>query len=165
MREKISKFREKRKSAKIRFKNLHVIRRSNKVGQALNLPNVLNLNPRSIYNKIDEFTTFVTEEEIDLVCLSESWERESLTLDKVIKLDNYTIISNVFQRKGKGGRPAIIANNKNFIIENLTQTVISIPWGVEAVWAVLTPKNVSSESKIQKIIVGSLYCKPNSRKK
>ena len=36
-----------RKSTKIR--NVTVVKRSNKVGQALNLPKVLNLNPRSIY--------------------------------------------------------------------------------------------------------------------
>ena len=36
---------------------------------------------------------------------------------------------------------------------------------MEVVWAVLTPKNVSNESKIQKIVVGSVYSKPDSRKK
>ena len=50
-------------------------------------------------------------------------------------------------------------------MENLTQTTIEIPWGVEAVWAVLTPKNVSNASKIQKVVVGSIYSKPDSRKK
>ena len=69
------------------------------------------------------------------------------------------------QRKGKGGRPAIIANSKKSTVENLTNSLISIPWGVEAVWAVLTPTNVTSEIKIQKIVVGSIYCKPDSRKK
>ena len=29
----------------------------------------------------------------------------------------------------------------------------------------LTPKNATNTSKIQKIIVGSIYCKPNSKKK
>ena len=80
-------------------------------------------------------------------------------------MDDYTIISNVHQRKGAGGRPAIVVNNKKYAVENLTQTVVSIPWGVEAVWAVLTPKNISSSSKIQKIVVGSIYSKPDSRKK
>ena len=61
LKEKIFKFREQRKSSKQRMKNLTVIKRSNKVCEALNLPKVLNLNPRSIYNKIDEFATFVTE--------------------------------------------------------------------------------------------------------
>ena len=112
MDEKISKFRKLRKTAQSRMKNLVVIKRSNKVVQALNLPKVRNLNPRSIYNKINEFTTFVDEEEIDLILLSESWEREELTLDEVINLENHKIISNVFQRKGKGGRPVMIANSK-----------------------------------------------------
>ena len=128
-------------------------------------PKVLNLNPRSIYNKKKEFVTFVNEEQVDLVCISESWERENLTLDEVIKIPDYTVISNVFQRNGQGGRPAIVANNKKFTVENLTQNEIEIPWGVEAVWAALSPKNVNNGSKIQKIIVGSIYCKPDSRMK
>ena len=165
LKEKIFHFRELRKRKKLRMKNLTVIKRSNKLFEALNLPSVLNLNPRSIYNKIEEFVTFVKEKEVDLVCMSESWERENLTLKEVIKIDDYSIISNVFQRKGKGGRPAIIANSKKFQVENLTQTTIEIRWGVEAVWAVLTPKNVSNASKIQKIVVGSIYSKPDSRKK
>ena len=129
------------------------------------MPKVLNLNPRSIYNKKKEFVTFVTEEDIDLICISESWEKENLRLDKVIKIENYSVISNVFQRRGQGGRPAIIANKEKFTVENLTQTAIEIPWGIEVVWAILTPKNVSNASKIQKIVVGSIYSKPASRKK
>ena len=124
-----------RKSGKTR--NLVVVKRSDKLCQALNLPKVLNLNPRSIYNKIDEFVTFVTEEDVDLICMSESWEREELTLNEVIQIDDYKVISNVHQRKGTGGRPAIIANSRKFNVENLTQTTIEIPWGVEAVWAIL----------------------------
>ena len=97
--------------------------------------------------------------------MSESWECEELTLEEVIEIEDFTVISNVHQRRGKGGRPAIIANSKKFDVENLTNTEISIPWGVEIVWAVLTPKNVTNASKIQKIVVASVYCKPDSRKK
>ena len=163
--EKIKQFRSERKQNQFRSRNLITVKRCDKLIQALNLPKVLNLNPRSIYNKIEEFVTFVQEEEIDLTCISESWEREGQTLDQVIKLDNHKIISNVFQRKEVGGRPAIIASTEKYHVENLTQSVVSIPWGVEAVWAVLTPKNVTSVSKIQKIVVGSIYSKPDSRKK
>ena len=81
--------------------------------------------------------------------MSESWERDNLTLDKVIKLENYTIISNVHQRRGIGGRPAIIANTEYYDVENITNTLIQIPWGVEAVWAILTPKHRTQYSKIQ----------------
>ena len=59
------------------------------VFQALSLPKVLNLNPRSIYNKLEEFSTFVKEEELDLICMSESWERKDLTLEEVIEIESY----------------------------------------------------------------------------
>ena len=89
LRERIAKFRKMRKSIKTR--NLVVVKRSNKVGQALDLPKVLNLNPRSIYNKAGEFVTFVEEEQVDLISMSESWECEELTLDELIKIDDFYI--------------------------------------------------------------------------
>ena len=165
MSEKIRKFRENRKRRKENYKNLVVIKPSKKVFQALSLPKVLNLNPRSIYNKVEEFSTFVKEEQVDLICMSESWERENKTLDTVIKIDDFKVISNVHQRVGKGGRPAVIVNTKKYDVENLTNTTIDIPWGVEIVWAVLTPKNVTNTSTVQKIVVASVYSKPDSRKK
>ena len=133
MSNKIGEFRKQRKIKQFRHENLTVIKRSNKVFQALNLPTVLNLNPRSVYNKVQEFCTFVDQKEIDLICMSESWEREDLPLDKIINIDNFEIVSNVFQRKGVGGRPAIIVNAKKYQVENLTQSLISIPWRVEIV--------------------------------
>ena len=80
------------------------IKENNKLYQALNLPILCNMNPRSVYNKVDEFHEFVNEEEIDLLFMSESWERDYLTLDEIIKLDDHVVVSNVSQRKGKGGR-------------------------------------------------------------
>ena len=56
------------------------------------------------------------------------------------------------QRKGKGGRPAIIANSRKYEVQDITNNLIQIPWGVEAVWCILTPKNITHDSKIQKII-------------
>ena len=76
--------------------------------QALELPVIANLNPRSVYNKIDEFHEFVKEESVDLLFMSESWEREHLKLEDIIHLENHAVISNVYQRTGKGGRPALV---------------------------------------------------------
>ena len=118
-----------------------------------------------MYNKVNEFHTFVEEEEVDLVFMSESWEREELTLEDIINLEDHTIISNVHQRRGKGGRPAIIVNEKKFIVENITNKLIQIKWGVEAVWCLLTPKNVTNDSKIKKIACAAIYCKPGSKSK
>ena len=114
---------------------------------------------------MEELHTLITEEDLHLIFISESWEREHLTLDKVIKLDDYKVVSNVSQRSGKGGRPAIIANHKKFQIQDITNTIIQVPWGVEAVWCILTPNNISHNSKIQKIACCAIYSKPDSRKK
>ena len=97
--------------------------------------------------------------------MSESWERENKPLDQLINLEDFRIISNIHQRRGVGGRPAIFVNEKLFTVTNLTNTEVSIPWGVEIVWAVLTPRKATNASKIQKIVVASIYCKPGSKKK
>ena len=149
----------------VKPRNVKTLKRSNKVIEALDLPSVINLNPRSVYNKVGEFHTLVNELAVDLVFMSESWERENLHLDQIIDLDNYQVISNVYQRTGVGGRPALIINDKKYHVENLTNSLISIPYGVEITWAMLTPKQISPSSVIKKIAVASIYSKPDSRKK
>ena len=74
------------------------------------------------------------EEDIDLCLISESWERPSEPLDTVIKIKDFCIISNPHQRAASisGGRPAIIANTEKFTVDNINQSLVSIPWGVEA---------------------------------
>lgn len=144
---------------------LNSIKLSNNILEAQSLPIVCNMNPRSVYNKVDEFHEFVINEEIDIVFMSESWERDNNTLKDIISLENHQVISNVHQRKGQGGRPALIVDKRKFEIKNLTNTLISVKWGVEAVWALLTPKNVSQSSKIQRIACASIYSKPGSKHK
>ena len=138
---------------------------SKNVKQALNLPKLCNINARSIYNKLNEFHEFIKEEEVDLIFLTESWERQDLTLDKVIKLEDHKVFSNFNQRSGKGGRPALIVNHRKYEVQDLTNHIIQIPWGVEAVWCLLTPKNSTHDSKIRKIACCSFYSKPASKKK
>ena len=145
--------------------NIITIKRSNKPIQALNLPTIANINPRSVYNKVNEFHTFIEREDVDVVFMSESWEREEKTLHNIIKLETHDIVSNIFQRKGKGGRPVLIVNKNKFSIQNLTNTLINIKWGVQVVWCLLTPKDATSKSKIQKIACASVYCKPGSKSK
>ena len=75
--EKIKHFREMRKS-KLSNKIVQKLPPENvkkKIKQSVFLPKVMNLNHRSIYNKIEEFVTFVQEESIAFVCMSESHER------------------------------------------------------------------------------------------
>ena len=55
------------------------------------------------------------------------------SIEKLLDLNEYTVVSIFFQRVGRGGRPLVIANNTKYIVENLTNTVVDIPWGIEAV--------------------------------
>jgi hypothetical protein len=87
----------------------------------------MNVNPLSIYNKIQEFHAFVEEEAIDCVFMSESWERPHQPLQDIINLPNHKVISNPHQRKGVGGRPALIINTEKYHVKNLTQSLIEIP--------------------------------------
>ena len=123
------------------------------------------MNPRSVYNKADEFHTFVEEEDVDILFMSESWEREGLELDQIIHLEDHEVISNVHQRRGKGGRPALFVNKKKYHVKDITNKLVNVKWGVEAVWCLVTPKNVSQNSKIQKIACAAIYSKPGSKHK
>ena len=49
----------------------------------------------------------------------ESWERSNLPLDKLLNLENFEIISNVKQREFKGGKPAILVNEKKYYVKSL----------------------------------------------
>ena len=129
------------------------------------LPIILNLNPRSIYNKAKNLRKFVKEREVDIVCISESWARPEEPLEDLLQMENYDVISNAHARKGVGGKPAILVNNKLFRVENPNQSSITIPWGVECVWAILTPKDLTNSSVVKKIVVASFYLKPGSKKK
>ena len=83
--------------------------------------------------------------------MSESWERPNQTLEKKINLPGHTVVSNPHQRKGQRGRPALIINHKKYQYQNITQLLITIPLGTEAVWAIITPKNTQKDSKIKKM--------------
>ena len=149
------------KKKDIPVRNVKIIQRSNKVGQALQLPSVMNLNPRSVYNKPEELETLIKEEEIDRIFLSESWERAEFTLEELLAglEGDFRVISNPHARtEGRtGGRPALIIKKDNYNIKDLTNSVVNIPWRVEATWAALTPKNITHESLIKKIILCSFY--------
>ena len=107
--------------------------------------------------------TFVEEEKVDCAFLSESWERENLSLNEVIKIENYKVVANVSQRKGSGGRPAIVVNERKFDIIEATNSIVQIPWGVEAVWAILIPKSVNHNSRVQAIACCAFYLQPGSK--
>ena len=60
-----------------------------------------------------------------------------------------------------GGGVAIVYNEENFKVED---PGVNIPEGVEAVWALLTPKS-SEIAQVKRILVGGIYTSPRSLKK
>ena len=84
--------------------------------------------------------------------------RRDLTLT-VIGTNNYQTIS--YYRTGgrSGGGCAIIYTDTRFIVEKLD---VDTGEGVGAVWALFTPRGVTSNSRVRRIAVGSFYVSPNS---
>ena len=66
----------------------------------------------------------------------------------------------------KGGKPAIIVNEEKFYVKPLCPDPITIPVGVECVWALISPKHTTPQSKVKYIAVASIYYRgPKSTKK
>ena len=144
---------------------LKTVKRNNILLQSISLPVIMNINPRSIYNKSEEFSLLLEQYEADIICMSESFERENLPLEELLQLEDYEIISMVKKRNFKGGNPAILINKQKFIIKKICPDPITVPEGVEAIWALVTPKNNSSR-KLRHIAICSLYYRgPKSTKK
>ena len=142
-----------------------IIKRSNKLLESAEMPVIININPRSIYNKSDELPLLIEQYEASILCMSESWERENYKLEDLLKIENFKIITNVKQRNFKGGKPAIFINENKFYVKKLCPDPITVPIGVEAVWCLITPK-VQNSRIIKKIAVASIYYRgPKSTKK
>ena len=134
-----------------------IIRRNNRILESTFLPVIMLLNPRSIYNKSDEFKIMVEQYEIDICCISESWDRENLPVEQILEIDGFKIVKNVVQRNRRGGKPIIIVNENKFHIQELCPDIVTVPVGVEAVWALVTPKNIHANSRVKSIAVASVY--------
>ena len=140
------------------------IRRSNKSLESVHLPVVINLNPRSLYNKVDEFKLLIEQTNCGICFISESWDRDSEGLQDVIEMENYRFIKNVLQRSNSGGKPALFVSTKEYHITELCPNVITVPPNVEAVWALLTPKSGGCKSKISSFAVCSFYFTKETQK-
>ena len=103
--------------------NLKTLKRNNKISEASNLPIVLNLNPCSLYQKLDEFQTLIEQTDPGVCCISESWDRSHVPggalLSDLIDIEGYQLVQNIVQRKKTGGKPAILANKNMYHVKVL----------------------------------------------
>ena len=138
------------------------IKRSNRISESSFLPVIMLMNPRSIYNKSEEFKTLIEQHEIDVCCISESWDRDKLTpkstpVEEILEIEGFKILKNPVQRNRRGGKPVLLVNINKFHIQELCPDIVTVPIGVEAVWALVTPKNTHAASKVKHIAIASLY--------
>ena len=133
-----------------------------KIMKASSLPLVAVLNCRSLYNKPDNFKKFLNELGIEVAIISESWEREELSLENLLKMPNYKVHSyrraKTKAKKQPGGACAIIYKETRYKANKLN---VHVPNGVEACWVNLKPVNQSN--MVENIVVGSVYVSPTSK--
>ena len=138
------------------------VKKGSKFDKASNLPLVSVLNARSLYNKKSNFKTFVTELGIELAIVSETWERENESLETLLQIESHRVISykrpKVKASKQPGGGCALIFNESRF---NVSQLLVPVTSGVEAVWSLVQPKD--EKAQVRKIAVCALYVSPNSK--
>ena len=138
------------------------IKKSSKVESASSLPLISVLNARSLYQKRNNFKSFVNELGVELAIVSETWEREEQSLENLLQMENHKVLSykrpKVKAAKQPGGGCAIFYCEKRFQVSALP---VPVPNGVEAVWSLVTPKAINP--KIKRIAVCSLYVSPTSK--
>ena len=134
---------------------------SKRMNNATSLPLICVANARSLYNKSTNFKHILHELGVEIALISETWEREELSLEDLLNLQQFKVISyrrpKRKERRQPGGGAAIIYNENRFHVEKIN---VAIPHGVEIVWSLVKPKQYTAD--IQKIAMASVYISPNS---
>ena len=131
-------------------------------------------NPRSAWNKVINIRTFLQQIGPDIMILSEHWGRKK-PFEKALAAEHFKVLESsrgvtAVPTRGRNGIPgasvtgggvAIVYNEENFKVED---PGVNIPEGVEAVWALLTPKS-NEIDQVKRILVGGIYISPRSLKK
>ena len=127
------------------------------------LPLCMMLNARSLYNKSDCFKNLLYQIGPDLTIISETWERQKLSLNDLLSSEQFKVISHKRQavnNRQPGGGCAIVYNDKRFVVSNIE---LMLPEGVEACWALFSPLNITTQHRVKKIVVASIYVSPRSQ--
>jgi hypothetical protein len=135
------------------------------------LPLTMVANLRSAYNKVKNMKRNLYTLGLDIMIVSETWERPRLDLNKLLDSPNYVALSYCRGREtpatrvdgrhagkmypGKtGGGAAIIFNPDRF---EASDTDIGVPLGVKAKWCVFSPRRLDHQlQRVKRICVGAI---------
>jgi hypothetical protein len=118
------------------------------------LPTILNVNLRSINNKIDDFTTVLSHNNVDIACVSETWLTHDIP-DDVINIQGYTTIRHDRNHKRGGGVAAFI---KDTIPMSAWPQLLDPEF--ETLWVTLRP--LKMPRMFSHITIGVIYHPPNA---
>ena len=118
-------------------------------------------NSRSLKMKMDSLRTMIRQIGPDFMNICETFEATRFNLENSLKMEHYKVISYRRPPPRVGGGAAIFYTEKNFFVENAE---ISVVEGVEACWAIFTPKTKEIPS-VKRICIGSIYIAPRSKYK
>ena len=102
--------------------------------------------------KMDSLRTMLRQIGPDYMNICETFEAPNFDLSKQLGMEHYKVISYQRPPPRVGGGAAIIYTEQNFFVEALE---IQIDNGVEACWAIFTPKK-KDLPQIKRICVGSI---------
>lgn len=117
---------------------------------SIGLSNVMSLAP-----KIDEVKIFLAKQNLDLLCITETWLKDSIT-DSVIDINNYDVFRKDRTSSQHGGVCAYIKDS----IKSTRLQELEDPNGCEALWIKLSPTRLPRGYSC--LIVGVIYHPPSA---
>ena len=118
-------------------------------------PTILNINARSLPNKMDELTTVLDQQHVDIAIITETWLKEDIE-NSTINIHNYNLIRNDRSKPNKkqGGGVCI------YIKTNIDHKVWkNISTEIETLWITVHPHKMPRKCPI--LILGAVYHPPN----
>ena len=140
-----------------------IIKRSNKLVQALSVPRMTLYNVRSAWAKWDNIAEDIDMRNTDIMFLTEVWEKSEnkghqKSIEAALELKGLKYVSTPRPGARRGGGTALLSAEKNF---HLTKLNINIPKPLEACFALLKPTNPTG--KLTKFICISFYSPPRCK--
>ena len=118
-------------------------------------PSAVVINSRSLYNKAKNLKLLLTELDLDVALISETWERVLPNLEMLIDSETYNVISR--KRAGHPGGGVAILVKKTY---NTLDPDLNPPQGIEVIWRIL---RVKVKNRTFHIGLSALYVPPRSR--
>ena len=118
-------------------------------------PSAVVINSRSLYNKAKNLKLLLTELDLDVALISETWERVLPNLEMLIDSETYNVISR--KRVGHPGGGVAILVKKTY---NTLDPDLNPPQGIEVIWRIL---RVKVKNRTFHVGLSALYVPPRSR--